>query len=132
MESKFISNFTIVENEFYKIFKNNVICPICHNIFFEPMICIKCQSSFCKKCIYKTGENCPNKCFDFSLMKDLNKEEILKKIELKYIKNEKIIKYEELKRFIPYQSSSKMEIISNEDYFNLKDKIKNDKYMKSN
>ena len=127
MESKFISNFTIVENEFYKIFKNNVICPICHNIFFEPMICIKCQSSFCKKCIYKTGENCPNKCFDFSLMKDLNKEEILKKIELKYIKNEKIIKYEELKRFIPYQSSSKMEII-----FNLKDKIKNVKYMKSN
>jgi hypothetical protein len=95
------------------------------------MICIKCQSSFCKKCIYKTGENCPNKCIDFSLMKDLNKEEILKKVELKYIKNEKIIKYEELKRFIPYQSSLKMEIIS-EDFFNLKEKIKNVKYMKSN
>ena len=132
MESKFIRNFTIVENEFYKIFKNNVICPFCHNIFFDPMICLKCQSSFCKKCIYKTGKNCPNKCIDISFMKDLNKEEILKKLELKYIKNEKIIKYEELKRFIPYQSSLKMEIISKEDSFNLKEKIKDAKYMNSN
>ena len=130
MEKKYIGNFSIVENEFYKIFKNNVICPFCHNIFFDPMICLKCQSSFCKKCIYKTGKNCPNKCIDFSFMKDLNKEEILKKLELKCVENE-IIKYEELKRFIPYQSSSKMEIIS-KDYFNLKDKIKNVKYMKSN
>ena len=132
MEKKYIGNFTIVENESYKIFKNNVICPFCHNIFFDPMICLKCQSSFCKKCIYKTGKNCPNKCIDISFMKDLNKEEILKKLELKYIKNEKIIKYEELKRFIPYQSSLKMEIISKEDFFNLTEKIKNVKYMKSN
>jgi hypothetical protein len=132
MEEKYIGNFSIVENEFYKIFKNNIICPLCHNIFFDPMICIKCQSSFCKKCIYKTGKNCPNKCIDFSLMKDLNKEEILKKLEFKYIKNEKIIKYEELKRFIPYQSSLKIEILSNKDSFNLKEKIKDAKNMNSN
>ena len=96
------------------------------------MICIKCQSSFCKKCIYKTSENCPNKCIDFSFMKDLNKEEILKKLEFKYIKNEKIIKYEELKRFIPYQSSLKIEILSNKDSFNLKEKIEDAKNMNSN
>ena len=132
MEKKYIGIFTIVENEHYKIFKDCLICPLCHNIFFEPMICMKCLYCFCKKCIYKAGKNCPNKCIDSSFQRSLQKWEILEKLELKYIKNEKIIKYEELKRFIPYQSSLKIEILSNKDSFNLKEKIEDAKNMNSN
>ena len=50
---------------------------------------------------------------------------VLNQLEFKYIKNEEIIKYEELKRFIPYQSNFEIEIISDDDKFlHLKDKIK--------
>ena len=62
---KYINEETIVKNEIYECFKDSIICPICLEIMIEPVICLECQNSFCKKCkeyLKKKGENCPNKC----------------------------------------------------------------------
>ena len=48
MEKKYIGIFTIVENEHYKIFKDCLICPLCHNIFFEPYI-VFAKNAFIKQ-----------------------------------------------------------------------------------
>ena len=47
---KFINEGTVVNNEIYQVFKDSVMCPICSNILIEPVICMKCQNSYCKRC----------------------------------------------------------------------------------
>ena len=60
-----MKDFEIIENNYYNCFKDLVNCPICLNILIDPVICIKCQNCFCKKCInewLKNNEKCPNYC----------------------------------------------------------------------
>ena len=52
MEEPFKKDISIVEDETYKLFKDEVICPLYYNYFYEPVICIKCNKSFCKNWIF--------------------------------------------------------------------------------
>ena len=65
MVEKYVNEDTIVKNEIYDTFKESIICNICQKIMIEQVMCLKCQNTYCKKCIedLKTkGEGCPNHC----------------------------------------------------------------------
>ena len=39
-----------------------LLCPVCKNVFSEPIISVKCGHTFCRKCIenlIKKGQTCP-------------------------------------------------------------------------
>ena len=77
---------TIVKNDIYKLFQDSVICPICKSILVIPMICLKCQKTFCQKCIddwSKTNEKCPNQCSEPNYQKSIGKNDILSKLKFK-------------------------------------------------
>ena len=79
-----INIHTIVEDEIYNIFKDSVLCPVCKSIFINPVLCLKCQNSFCQKCIddkSKNKEECPNKCCEPSFQKSIGKNDILSKLK---------------------------------------------------
>ena len=81
-----INTNTIVEDEIYTTFKDSVICPICKSILVEPQLCLKCQSTFCKKCIdewSKNNEECPNKCSEPNYQNSVGRNEILSKLKFK-------------------------------------------------
>ncbi len=51
--------------EKYKNMAPELICLICLNIVYDPVMCLTCGTIFCKNCIKKlmqTSNNCPNKC----------------------------------------------------------------------
>ena len=61
----------IVKNEVYELFKDTIICPVCNSLMFDPVICLNCKITFCKKCskeLKEKGENCPKKAL-FSILK---------------------------------------------------------------
>ena len=76
---------TIVKDNIYEMFKDTIICPICNSIMIEPVICVNCQNTFCKKC-KENGENCPGKCQE-SIIKDvIEKNNNITKFKFKCIK----------------------------------------------
>lgn len=79
----FINNDTIIKDNIYNNVKDLILCPICQNILIEPVMCMKCQKSFCKKCVDKlTDVKCPNNCEQPNFQKSISKNEIL--IQLKF------------------------------------------------
>ena len=55
----------LIEDDFFKSIKEEVICTICLDIKIEPIMCTKCQNSYCSKCIKnweKKSSECPFKC----------------------------------------------------------------------
>lgn len=34
-----------------ELFTENIRCPICHNLFNDPMVCASCLNHFCSLCI---------------------------------------------------------------------------------
>ena len=98
-----INTNTIVEDEIYKLFKDSVICPICKSILINPVLCLKCQDSFCQKCIDDFSENenkekCPNKCSDPNYQKSIGKNDILSKLKFKCKKCGGEYYYHEIKK----------------------------------
>ena len=62
---KYINQKTIVKNENYKLFHDNIFCSICKCIMIEPVMCLGCTNNNCKNCIesWKKKSNiCPNRC----------------------------------------------------------------------
>ena len=55
----------VVKDDYFNSVKEEVTCTICLDIKLEPMMCSKCQNSYCANCI-KKWENqsslCPFKC----------------------------------------------------------------------
>ena len=98
---EYINLETIVENEVYKVFKTLVICPLCKNILIEPMMCMKCQQVYCKKCIdnySQKDEKCPNGCDTPNYQKNIGKNEILSKLVFKCVGCLKDINYNEAEK----------------------------------
>ena len=84
---KYANKGSIVKNEVYDLFKDLIICPICDSLMIEPVICLNCQNSFCKKCIRALDDNCPLKCSN-SNFKDVNdKDNFISKCKFKCINN---------------------------------------------
>ena len=52
---KYINEETIIKNEIYEGFKDNIICPICSCLMIEPVMCLTCQNSIIKDVIGKNN-----------------------------------------------------------------------------
>ena len=55
----------VIKNDYYNSIKDEIICIICSRIKKNPVMCSKCQNSFCSNCIddWKTKSlDCPLKC----------------------------------------------------------------------
>ena len=86
---KYVNQDTIVKNQVYELFKDSIICPICDEVMIEPVICLNCQNSYCKKCIEKfkeKGELCPNKCENPIIKDIIGKNNYISKFKFKCIK----------------------------------------------
>ena len=83
---KYINEETVVQDEIYSAFKDDVICPICSNILIEPHMCMNCQNTYCKKCIdewSKKNNQCPNRCDNPDYRRSLEKNNTLSKLKFK-------------------------------------------------
>jgi hypothetical protein len=88
MLDDYIKEENIVKNETYEALKDLIICPICECLMIEPMLCTKCQNTYCKKCIdswKKKGGSCPNRC-NSEIQKVIQKKNLISKIKFKCIK----------------------------------------------
>lgn len=55
----------VVKDDFFNSVKDEVTCSICLDIKIDPMMCNKCQNSYCANCInnwQKQSSSCPFKC----------------------------------------------------------------------
>ncbi len=85
---KYANEKNIVKNEVYDLFKDTIICPVCSSLMIEPVICLNCQSTFCKKCskeLKDKGENCPKKCSIFNIKDVIGKNNFISKFKFKCI-----------------------------------------------
>ena len=98
---KYINKNTIVEDNCYNTFKNLIICKICQDILIKPVMCMKCQKVFCKRCIdewNKNNKKCPDGCDEPNYQNCLGKNEILSKLKFKCTKCEEEINYDDAKK----------------------------------
>ena len=85
---KYANEKNIVKNEIYELFKDAIICPVCNSIMIEPVICLECQSTFCKKCsktLKDKGDNCPKKCSNYNINDVIGKNNFISKFKFKCI-----------------------------------------------
>lgn len=120
-------DISIIENSFdYEA--HNIMCPQCNYILIEPVKCIKCDNSFCKKCIEKLNNICPNYCCNTSFEKDKLKEDILSNLAFKCNKCKDLFPYDQLKSKNEIEELRTLPIIKN-DILNIRI-IKDDFYNK--
>ena len=98
--NSYINENNIINEEIYNEFKFSISCPICTNIIIEPMMCMNCQSSYCKKCINQWNlidEKCPNRCINpnYQISKEMNG--LLSKLQFQCKFCNKAFEYNEMK-----------------------------------
>jgi WD40 repeat protein len=67
-----------------------LICAICLEIVYEPVMCSSCENLFCKNCIEKLlakSKKCPNQCKFVEKDKNIMLKRLLNKIEFKCLNN---------------------------------------------
>ncbi len=81
----YFSDDCIIKNELFISLKDLLTCPLCKNIYKDPLICSGCQNVFCQKCLenYSKESNCPNNCKNNKFSKSILKNELLSKIKYK-------------------------------------------------
>ena len=143
---QYVNNKTIVKNQIYELFQNDVNCPLCKNIFIDTVMCLNCQKAYCQKCIdqwSKNNDKCPNNCEQAKYKKNKEKNDILIKLAFKCEKCGEEIKYDEAKNHnnscspgkkssnVNYStpSGSTLEKISSEEMNKLKKKGKDVTYI---
>lgn len=86
---KYVNEDTIIKTDAYEIIKDNLLCPICKHLMVEPVICLNCQNTLCKKCsenLKAKGQNCPYNC-ENSILKDvIGKNNLITKFKYRCIK----------------------------------------------
>ena len=86
---KYINEKTIVKNETYDLFHDNIVCHICECLMIEPVMCLGCTNKFCKKCIEswkKKSQTCPNRCENTQFKDVIEKNNLITKFKFKCIK----------------------------------------------
>ena len=99
----YINENTIIKDELYNAFKESVTCSLCLSILINPVMCMKCQNVFWKKCVSdwsKKDEKCPNGCTEPNYQRCLGQNEILSKLKFKCETCGNNYKYEEAKNHL--------------------------------
>ena len=98
---EFANEESVIEDDIYSNFKDSVICPICHDIIINPVMCMNCQNSYCQKCIdnwSKRDNRCPNHCENPNYKKSIEKNTILSKLKFKCNKCDGQIFYNDVRK----------------------------------
>lgn len=113
----FMNEKCVVKSEYYKAVKDSIICLICMDIIVDPIMCVKCQNVYCKKCIEnwdRVNKQCPIKCPYTKYRKCRVKAELLNKLKFECKKCKDIIDYENMPKHV-YSDCNKIKI--NNDYY---------------
>ena len=129
---KYINDDTVVQDEIFKALKDSVICPICHCILINPMMCMGCQNVFCKKCADEWAEKedrCPGRCKNQNYQKCIGKTDIiLSKLKFKCSVCGEKVAYDNIKSHMEICDKDYMENLKkNEEKENEKEKENNNK-----
>ena len=98
-EDEYINDDCLIKDENYLTFKPLIICNICNQILKNPMMCVKCQSNFCKTCIEKWSENyakCPKNCENPNYKKNNDKIALLSLLKFKCKNCKSEVKYNDV------------------------------------
>ena len=55
----------IINKNYYENLKEQLTCPICYCLLYNPLMCYSCEKVFCKRCIDTLASSnmcCPNRC----------------------------------------------------------------------
>ena len=74
-----------IKDEIFKSIEDEITCSICQNIKINPLMCSKCQNSFCSKCIKNPhiNEKCPFNCYQSTFAPARIVKNLLSKIKFK-------------------------------------------------
>ena len=96
---EYINTDTLVENDIPTLLKSSIICPLCDNILINPLMCMSCQKTYCKKCIDNSSDNNTKyNCENPNYQKSISKNEILSKLKFICVGCEKEIGYDEAQK----------------------------------
>ena len=96
--NEFINIKTIIKNEMYNAFKDLISCSICSNVLINPVMCMKCQTTFCKRCAddwSQKNEKCIKGCSEPNYEICKTKKDILSKLKFKCQKCELEFQYDD-------------------------------------
>ena len=97
---EYIDDDCLIKDENYLTFKSLMECFICKKILKNPMICLNCQTNFCKNCIEKWCEDfskCPKNCEEPKYKVNNDKLALLSMLKFKCRNCKNEIKYNEIK-----------------------------------
>ena len=136
---EYINNDSVIKNDVYKAFPEElIICQICKCLMIEPVMCLKCQNHYCKKCFdswHEKSGTCPNKCENPVFNSVIEKNRLITKLTFKCKKGcGAILSYDEIKEH--YNSNclaqkSKIKILSKDKIKELRKKNKKIEYVTS-
>ena len=98
---QYINDDTLIENEYYNLFQESIMCPLCLCILIKPLMCLECQNVYCQKCIdswAKKDNKCPNRCTNPNYKRAIAKEDILSNLLFKCKDCKLTIKYNEVEK----------------------------------
>ena len=61
-KDEYFADDCIIKDSLYISLKDLIICPLCCKLLKNPYMCVKCQKSYCKKCLEENSnlKICPN------------------------------------------------------------------------
>ena len=98
---EYINDKTIMKNAIYDTFKDLITCSLCSRILINPVMCMKCQAAFCKKCIdnwSQSNSKCPKGCNEPNYDIGKVQKDMLSKLEFKCQKCENKFHYDEAEK----------------------------------
>ena len=122
---EYINDKTVIKDEIFKQFENNISCSICLDIMIEPVMCMKCQAQCCKACqedwLKKGNKGCTNRCTNTTFNKSILAQGLLSKLKFICGKCEQVFNYDDMEKhsLINCKNDSKIKIL-------IESSIKND------
>lgn len=99
----YLNDEYILKDRIYTSIKDIIKCCICLNIIIEPMMCMRCNNNFCKKCIEQwtnIKKECPFRCQNTNYKKSLVISKLLSKLKFNCKKCQKIVNYDNMEQHL--------------------------------
>ena len=114
--NEYITDDCIIEDNKYSEIKDLIKCPLCSQIFKEPIKCKKCQNNYCKACIdnwLKKVNICPGNCINPVYVQSIDKINMLSLLIFRCKNCKEEIKYNDVESHLnsgctTYRTESKL------------------------
>ena len=84
-KEEYFTDDCIIKDSLYISLKDLIICPLCCKLLKNPYMCVKCQKSYCKKCLEENSnlKTCPNDKEESQFIHSVFAEDMLSKLKYK-------------------------------------------------